>query len=383
MDIIKLEINFHMSLDDIDALLCLVRVGLGYQDNVEFGGLQLDWNSIVSSSIKLGVSGPLYDGLNPLCDGRQVANLDVFKGLNANSPHIRLCSAILKQEQRYRKQLSVLDDISALFNKEGIRLLLIKGIGISLLYPIPEHRDSCDIDYYLFGDSQRGIDCLEKCGCPSVFSSHHHSKTTYHGVSLENHYDFLDRINHKCNRMLDDNLKQMAAAGNLRRLSLPGHDFKNVFLPSATMNAIFLMRHMSGHFAAEGILIRHFIDWALFLNNNSKEIDWDVVIDLYCKSGMMEFAQRTQYIITDIIKIPVPNVPIEGKKGTLSDRIWRDTLEKSLNPHKKHSLSFYIFELGTFFKSKWKYRLVYPGESYIGLFFSYLPQVFKTLFTRK
>ena len=48
-----------------------------------------------------------------------------------------------------------------------------------------------------------------------------------------------------------------------------------ILLPSADMNAYFLLRHSTAHFATEYISLRHLLDWAFFVDKYHSQINWD------------------------------------------------------------------------------------------------------------
>ena len=67
-----------------------------------------------------------------------------------------------------------------------------------------------------------------------------------HGILLENHYDFVERQNHRQNLILDDELKKLAnEEGRKIKALFLDSEIKNAYVMTPTMNAIFLMRHMS------------------------------------------------------------------------------------------------------------------------------------------
>ena len=82
------------------------------------------------------------------------------------------------------KQENVLKQIIEKCNNNHIRVLLLKGIGLSNLYPKPESRSCGDIDIYLFGDYEKGNMIL---GNNHFDETALHSELIYDGVTVENH----------------------------------------------------------------------------------------------------------------------------------------------------------------------------------------------------
>lgn len=69
-----------------------------------------------------------------------------------------------RQEKRYRRQQEKAAKMAAVFAENGIRLLLLKGLGLSRNYPVPAHRECGDIDIYLFGPPTKATACCCKWG---------------------------------------------------------------------------------------------------------------------------------------------------------------------------------------------------------------------------
>lgn len=281
-------------------------------------------------------------------------------------------------KNEYRNKIGIMREMALLFQDDGIDIMFLKGATLSNLYPLPEWRTFSDIDYYLYGKHQEGVNALETHGILTEEYEHHHTQASYKGVLIENHYDFFDCVNHKCNLILEKHMKDLALSeGRTIRYDFGDSRVQNAYSMTPTMNALFLMRHMSAHFVAETIPLRMVYDWSLFQIRNANRVDWERVIDLYAKTGMLVFAENIQYILMHYLKVPVTENPITPT-SRYAKRIWESIFIKPrINPYKKYSLLFNIVETRTFLKNRWKHKIVYQNESYIKLFFSYVFLTFK------
>ena len=173
--------------------------------------------------------------------------------------------------------------------------------------------------------------------------------------------------------MLDDALKELAAKeGYTLKADFLGKDVKNAYLMTPTMNAIFLMRHMSAHFVGETIPLRQLYDWALFLQRHAKDVDWPYVLRLYNESGMAAFAGVIQFLLRMHLEYENNDCPIALGKKEDAERVWESIIfPPKQDPYKKFSMKYYLFEAKTFYVNRWKHKMVYPGESYVLLFFKY------------
>lgn len=303
--------------------------------------------------------------------------------------HIKIVDWSLKVElwkERFIQRVKRMRYMAKIFADEGIDVMFFKGATLSLLYPVPHWRMFSDIDFYLYGKSECGIKAMRQHKIENEEYYHHHTKASLKGVLLENHYDFFDRRNHKCNIILDDTLKMLAEKeGRSIKATFLDKDIKNAYVMTPTMNAIFLMRHMSAHFVSENIILRMLYDWILFLKRYAKEVDWTLVMGLYEASGMMEFVGIVQGLLVSHFALEFPECPVKPLLGKNTDKVWKSIANPSAhNPHKKKNLAFCFYEAKVFVNNRWKHRIVYPGESYTLLFIKYtirdLTVYFKSLF---
>lgn len=291
-----------------------------------------------------------------------------------NEQLLQWIGVTLQNEQNYKMRLYVMRELAKMFDQEGIDILFLKGASLAQMYPNPEWRVFSDVDYYLYGESERGIKILAEQGIENSEYYHHHTQASFNGVLIENHYDFVERINHKCDVMLDDALKELAVKeGHDVKATFLGEDVNNAYLMTPTMNAIFLMRHMSAHFVSETVPMRMLYDWALFLKKYASEVDWNHLMPLYERSGMMKFVRIIMAILKNHLEFECAVCPVSLGNQEMADKVWASIINPpEPDPHDKFTLRYYLFEAKTFFANRWKHKLVYPGESFVGLFFKYV-----------
>ena len=297
------------------------------------------------------------------------------EGLLPDKSVLRACYGELQAStQNYFKVLNVMRRLAETLSAQGIDILFLKGAMLSALYPDPGMRPFSDIDFYLFGEHDKGEKALNDAGVKSKKYFHHHSQSVMNGTLLENHYDFFNRKDHKSFRFLDDELKTLACSeGRCVRFYFPDGGLDNAFAASPTMNAIFLMGHMAGHFAAETISLRMLFDWTIFLRHQGSEVDWERVCDDYRKAGLDKFAGIIQYLIVEKLGVEVPQCPVIPFGGAVSERVWKSITKVRHNKTlKKYGLRYYIRESAIFVSSRWKHSIVFPDESYFILGILYL-----------
>lgn len=112
-------------------------------------------------------------------------------------------------------------------------MTLLKGYGLSLYCPKPNHRPIGEIDLYLGNFWQFSDQMIHEILSIEVESGHeHHTAFCYRGIMVENYYDFINTKVHKDDPMIESKLKEFQVL-----------EVSKVYFPSADFNAIFLIRH--------------------------------------------------------------------------------------------------------------------------------------------
>ncbi len=167
---------------------------------------------------------------------------------------------------------------------------------------------------------------------------------------VENHYDIVNRYAGKSGRMEDDMFKQMATEGRKEVVV----DGTKVYLPSATFNGIFLLRHAAAHFAGSHITLRHLLDWALFVDKQWKEIDWPFVTDWLTRLGLRRFFCCMNALSIDCLGIAAEKFPVLERDAALEQRVLADIL----HPTFSEKGSGFLFKLRRLKANMWKRNLV-------------------------
>ena len=93
-------------------------------------------------------------------------------------------------------------------------------------------------------------------------------------------------MTHKSNIRFEKLLLELLA---LDKSKLIESSIADCYLPSPTLNALFLLRHTGEHFAANEITLRHVFDLGFFFKRYHNEIDWDRVLSVYASERMKQF----------------------------------------------------------------------------------------------
>jgi hypothetical protein len=192
-----------------------------------------------------------------------------------------------KAERWHRYQREVQQEIVDTVKRHGIETLVLKGTHVAQYYPRPEAREFGDLDLYFYDKHDEADRVAREVLKVEVSNdAHHHSKYNYRGVTVESHYDFVNVHYPPSNRRYEALLKEL--------------------VPSPTFEVLFLLRHMSCHFASSRITLRELTDWALTCRALQGEVDWKRVQQSVDDYGMRPFASALNLIAERQLGIVLP-----------------------------------------------------------------------------
>ena len=335
----------------IKTSLCLDKNREAFLDIPE----DLDWNSLVNLAAKQGVLCVARDGLVQM------------EGLSRELL-IRWELSVQKLEARNKRQRVVIKELIALFRENGIEMLLLKGIGLSELYPKSNHRECGDIDIYLYGDFEKGNQIIEELGIAVDNDGSKHSKFFFKGVPVENHKTFLNVEYTQTDKNLEKHLHKLLREQGFDTIMI---DDIPVRIPTPDFTAIFLSRHDITHFLASGLVLRHFCDLALFFEKNRARINFINFENVIKEEGLCNFICSFLAIGQTYLGMPkgsFPEFSIDQQQvATLANRVLEDTFyNKYRSIDKKEIETMWVprrklLGIKHLFRSKWKYDSIENG----------------------
>lgn len=278
-------------------------------------------------------------------------------------------------EARYEKQRKTIAQLARFYTDHGIRMMLLKGYGLSLCYPKPKHRPCGDIDIWLYGEQQRADQLLcEKKGVKIRTDKHHHTIFHLNGILVENHYDFFNVYAHPSNREIERELQRLLVLKTGKEIEVEGI---MCYLPSPNFNALFLLRHAAAHFAAEKIGLRQVADWALFVKHYHSQIDWPWLVQLAERQNMHRFLHCLCAIGIDFLGMDPAWVPIFDRDESLERRVLQDILtpEFSEKAERLGLIKSLYYKIRRWWANRWKHKIVYRE----GLIKTFLVQIWSHL----
>lgn len=331
---------------------------------------EVDWEKLMNIATTQVVPVVVLDGLqyyhsiHP--DFMSFTSLGI-----SNKPQKRMqwIGKVMTFEKMYAMHERAMTDLARQYARKGIQMMVLKGYGLSLDWPIPNHRAVGDLDIYNFGKwKEADAFIAEQLGIKIDVGHEHHTVFNFHGVAVENHYDFINTKAHRDAPKIETQLKSLAEK-NCREIEIDGI---KIYLPSADFNALFLIRHMGQHFAGEHLNLRQILDWGFFIQAHHEEIDWNDIIGFLKDMGIYTFFNQINAICVDYLGFSEKDFPTIRRNKELEERILMDILSPEFDEKKPDGKLFTVvwFKLRRWWANKWKHQLVYNDN---------LPAIFATL----
>lgn len=330
-------------------LLYFVRVALRSQPPKPVSGI--DWAEAIKIATKQGIVGVVLDGINLCFENNVPVDID-FK------TKMEWIGIVSQVEAGYKRHQETIIKLASFYAKHNIKMMVLKGIGLSLNYPVPNHRPSGDMDIYLFGKQKEADSLVHKeLGINVDSGHHHHTVFFFQGESVENHYDFLNVHVRKSNKRIEKKLKELSSVSVDERT-------EGYCLPSTEFNAIFVLRHCASHFASTRMSLRQVLDWGLFMQKHHKKINWEEYISYLKKEGMYRF-----YNLMGVFCMSHFGIDASVFHGLYRDPLFERFSEEILSPEFRDKedgtlLKSVIVKPRRWWHNRWKNRLCYPDNSW-------------------
>ena len=305
------------------------------------------WAKVMEEATRQGVQGLCFDALE-LLPAEQRPDKEVL---------LEWLGLVVRLEQLYESHRKAIDALSCFYLQNGIKMMLLKGYGLSLYWPKPEHRPMGDMDIYL-GHCWQEADRLvsERLGIRIDDGHEHHTCFTFQGVSVENHYDIVNTKVNESSRELEALFKRIVTFDKPLKMEMGV-----IYLPSPTLNAIFLIRHLGQHFAGAEATLRQLLDWGFFMQHEHENVDWELVVSTLRTVGIYRFFQQINAICVDYLGFSESSFPHIEREAALEARIIEDILSPEFGEEKPkgNTLQVICFKTRRFFANKWKRELVF------------------------
>lgn len=328
------------------TLLGLTRIALGKDNSFALSGNET-WEDVLRLADAQGVAAIAADGIS---------------AINAVVPFqikMEWASRVVMHEQVYKRHEELMVKLAKVYQKKDIRMMVLKGWGLSLDYPIPSHRPSGDLDIWNFGQWQEADAYIASRGIEIDNSHHHHSVFNINELMVENHYDFINIYAHRSSRRIEAKLKELAYRKQQEKLV----DGVKIYLPSATFNALFLLRHTAQHFAGSEMTLRQLLDWALFMEHHHSEIEWEEYTAFLKKEKLWRFFNLLNLLAVEKLGFSKEMVPYVIETDDMLERVYADMISPEFNESVTgNAFSRIATKTRRWWHNRWKHRLCYSDS---------------------
>ncbi len=215
------------------------------------------------------------------------------------------------------------------YERIGCPMVLLKGQGNALCYPIPDHRTPGDIDAFLYlpGSYDKANEWAKAQGFPmeKEQKSVQHWGFEYHTARIENHcqisYSYGKR---KYERIIDNWVQKAIEKNDFHLLSINNQQVR-VLAP--TFNVFFIFYHLYHHFSTTGVGIRQLCDWVMALHYYADKIDIATYQSMCKQLDLLKASQIFAQLSIKYLNIPAALFPFElGKKYKITESVMQDIL---------------------------------------------------------
>lgn len=334
-----------------DVLCVLVQLGLW--NTADCNPIpDTNWDAVSKLAFQHGVGAIVFDGIQYCYDKK----IPIDMGTQTK---LKWIGSVHQLEVEYQKQLDTIASLAKFYQKHGIRMMVLKGYGLSLNYPKPNHRPYSDLDIYLFGEQKRADRLVEEeLGIKVDNSHHHHTVFVYQGLTVENHYDFLNVYSHRSTKKIETYLKKLCYS-EYRTIKVGGAE---IYLPSTNFDALFVLRHMAVEFAATGMNLRQVIDWGLFIKNYHTVVRWHEFLPIVKGANMHYFLDAINYICYTYLGFDRKIFQGFGD-DSYGERVFADLFDpENALPKQKGFIKYVASRLQNWWRNRWRHRIVYSDS---------------------
>ena len=240
-----------------------------------------EWELIYDEAERQAVLGIMLDGLERLPQEQLPPVILKLQWIGA----ARMVEAVTQQNKARSKELS------ANVKVVGFNSCVLKGVAIARYYPTPMRRQCGDIDLWAFGRRKDVMARLKRDYSIEHNVWHHVGVRMFEDVPVEIHFHPAWLYNPLCNWRLQRWLNRAGSWGDKQ------NDGYNVM--PVKFDAVFSLLHTYRHLLAEGIGIRHIVDYYYILKALPAEDRTDVVEDLK-RFGMMKLAKAMMWVQREV-----------------------------------------------------------------------------------
>lgn len=220
-----------------------------------------------------------------------------------------VCSLLFSIKKQNRKIEEAVVNLCKMMDEQHIRILVMKGQTLSIFYPHPELRQSGDIDFICHPDDiDRAVQFLKKdLGLElSDSGSDKHARFTIDDVKYEIHR-MLTNFAYPSSHRYWEKVFMKEVWEHPYTVEINGFHVSTL---EPTYNAVYIFEHILFHLIMDGVGLRQFCDWALFLHQHKDTIDKDLLVKHLEGVRLKKAYSGLGAVLTDYLGLPEESFPL-------------------------------------------------------------------------
>ena len=229
----------------------------------------------------------------------------------------------IQNVKRFNRQLDQgVINFCQLMEKQGIRIIVLKGQTYAPFYPAPSLRQCGDIDFVCHPDDiEKAVSFLKyDLGLQLAHaSSNKHASFIMDGIEYEIHRK-ITNFAYLPSHYYCEKVFMQEVWNHPYTMSIDGYP---VPVMAPTYNAVYVFEHIFLHLISDGIGLRQFCDWAMLLHYYRDEIDRSLLIKHLKGVKLYKAYRRMGSVLVDYLGLPEEEFPltISEKDRRFSEKI--------------------------------------------------------------
>ncbi|MGJ1266932.1 nucleotidyltransferase domain-containing protein [Sphingobacterium spiritivorum] len=288
------------------------------------------WGTPIDEKSTFSLTDEEWESLFVMCINQTVEAI-VFDALERLDPSFLPPKSLLlkwvvrveKTVQRNRTMNSVISEQIALFEKSGIRAVLLKGQGLATLYDNPDSRTCGDIDWYFSNPQEynRAYQLIKDMQIDICKTAGYSACYMWKGIEIDHHQRIFDIYNPFCKSYLKE------LERNECKNSIHVRDKDSTWLlPAPVLNILQVNTHILKHQLSFGIGLRQLCDAARLYYVHHHYLDGAYLKKIYTKVGIIRWIYLLHDILHRYIGLPKDFLPFDTLPGYQADWMVADML---------------------------------------------------------
>lgn len=268
----------------------ILRIAIGQQQELAFSPTHDQWREIYQMSIRQTLVGVMYPAIEQLPEHQRPLKDVLLQWY--------LMKERIVQQNRLLNQRAL--ETITFFQQEGFDCCILKGQGISTLYPNPLLRTSGDIDIWLSGGRKKIYDFAQsRVGLQGLTYRHIHYPL-HKDVEVEVHITPGSLYAPIDNRKLQQYFVKSAPEQFHHKVQLPD-DIGNIPTPTDEFNRLYILLHIYEHFLGEGVGFRQVLDYYYVLRQPITTESKQRTINMLRKLNMLRFTRAMMWVQQEVL----------------------------------------------------------------------------------